>query len=478
MHGPCRPRPESRRMTIQHAQSLGAWLDTNGRELGLVRVSDLVQPREYEATAILAQLETADGGPPVMFDNVGDLDGFPSAPRLLFNAYSRRLSVQRALGLHGDSLREVLDQLPARSADLHPPRLIEDAPVQSVRSREGELDLRRLPWTRHVEFEGGDYFTPIIVARAPGSKRYNLSWNRVMFLDSRHAGVHISPRQLWAFHREAEEAGDDLPAALVLGHHPAFNLAAAALTALTTDEYHVAGALLGGPLEVAPSVSFGDDLLIPAQAELIIEGRLLAGRRVVEGPFGEYMRYLGPQKLSHVFEVDALTSRPRPIILEIFAGHQDHLNAHISIHASLLAAARAAVPQVVDLGWFQGGGPTTAVVALRKSSDGQPMRAAMAVLSAGNLIKQVIMVDHDINVFDAQEVMWAISTRVRAGDDVTILKGLQGSLLDPSHPGFGTTTGFLIDATWPLGQPRPPIARVPEEAVARFPLARYTIEEG
>jgi 2,5-furandicarboxylate decarboxylase 1 len=298
-----------------------------------------------------------------------------------------------------------------------------------------------------------------------------------MFLDSRHAGVHISPRQLWAFHREAEEAGADLPVALILGHHPAFNLAAAALTAMAVDEYHVAGALLGGPLEVAPSVSFGDVLLIPAQAELIIEGRLLAGKRVVEGPFGEYMKYLGPQKLSHVLEVDAITSRSRPVILEIFAGHQDHLNAHVSIHASLLAAARAAVPQVVDLGWFQGGGPTTAVVSLRKSADGQPMRAALAVLASGNLIKQVIVVDDDIDVFDAQQVMWAISTRVRAGDDLTILKGLQGSLLDPSHPGFGTTTGFVIDGTWPVGQPRPPMARVPDEAIARFPIARYTIEE-
>lgn len=464
-------------MTVTDDQSLGGWLKAHGRELGLVQVRDLVQPREYEATAILAQLETSEGGPPVLFDRVGDLDGVPAEARLLFNAYSRRLAVQRALGFEGENLREILDQLPARSADLRSPRLVGNAPVQEVVKREGEIDLRRLPWTRHVEFEGGDYFTPIIAARSPGSDRYNLSWNRVMFLDARHAGVHISPRQLWAFHREAEEAGNDLPVALVLGHHPAFNLAAAALTAMAVDEYHVAGALLGGPLEVAPSVSFGDALLIPAQAELIIEGRLLAGRRVVEGPFGEYMRYLGPQKLSHVLEVDAITSRPSPVILEIFAGHQDHLNAHVSIHAGLLAAARAAVPQVVDLGWFQGGGPTTAVVSLRKSADGQPMRAALAVLSSGNLIKQVIVVDDDIDVFDAQQVMWAISTRVRAGDDLTILKGLQGSLLDPSHPGFGTTTGFVIDATWPVGQPRPPIARVPEEAIARFPIERYTIEE-
>jgi 2,5-furandicarboxylate decarboxylase 1 len=463
-------------MTRHNEQSLGAWLESYGRELGLIRVHDVVHPNEYEAAAILAQLEAPEGAPPVLFTRVTDLDGNLARARLLFNTYAKRASVQRALGLEARDWRDLLDQLPGRTANLQSPRLAQEAPSQEVITRGDDLSLRGLPWTRHVEFEGGDYFTPIIAARSPGSERYNLSWNRVMYLDPRHAGVHISPRQLWAFHREAETAGEDLPVALILGHHPAFNLAAAALTALAVDEYDVAGALMGTNLAVTPSVSYGHELLVPAEAELIVEGRLLSGQRVVEGPFGEYMRYLGPQKLSHVLEVDAITSRRDPTILEIFAGHQDHLNAHVSIHASLLAAARAAVPEVVDLGWFQGGGPTTAVVALRKSADGQPVRAAFAVLAAGNLVKQVVVVDDDIDVFNAQQVMWAISTRVRAGEDINILKGLQGSLLDPSHPGFGTTTGLVIDATWPVGQPKPPSARVPADAIARFPIDRYTIE--
>ncbi|MDH3463281.1 MAG: UbiD family decarboxylase, partial [Acidimicrobiia bacterium] len=166
-----------------------------------------------------------------------------------------------------------------------------------------------------------------------------------------------------------------------------------------------------------------------------------------------------------------------PIILEIFAGHQDHLNAHLSIHASLLAAARNAVPQVVDLGWFTGGGPTTAVISLKKSAAGQPTRAALAVMAAGNLIKQAIVVDDDIDVFDAQQVLWAVSTRVRADEDVTVLKGLQGSLLDPSHAGFGTVQGLVIDATWSLDGPRAPIARVPEDALSRYPLESYQVRE-
>lgn len=459
-------------------QSLGSWIDRNGHDLGLVRVKELVRPNQYEATAILAQLETADGAPPVLFTQVGDLSGSASEVSMLFNAYGRLASIERALGIEAGTWPRLLEQIPTRSAQLREPVIVNEVPVQEMVFDGESVSMSILPWTRHVEFEGGDYFTPIIAARSPDSARYNLSWNRVMFLDDRHAGVHISPRQLWSFHRQAEEAEEDLPVALVLGHHPAFNLAAAALTGLAIDEYQVAGALLGEGLAVAPSMSYGEALLIPAHAELILEGRLLAGRRVVEGPFGEYMRYLGPQKLSHVFELDAITSRPQPVILEIFAGHHDHLNAHISIHASLLAAARAAVPQVTSLGWFRGGGPTTVVVALRKSAEGQPMRAALAVLAAGNLVKQVIVVNDDIDVFDAQQVMWAISTRVRTAEDLTVLKGLQGSLLDPSHPGFGTTSGFVIDATWPLDKPAPPMARVPAEAIEQFPLNRYTLEEG
>jgi 2,5-furandicarboxylate decarboxylase 1 len=246
---------------------------------------------------------------------------------------------------------------------------------------------------------------------------------------------------------------------------------------MTVDEYHVAGALMGNGIEVVPSISYGRELLVPAHAEALIEGRLLAGRRAVEGPFGEYMRYLGPQKLSHVLEVDAITYRDQPTILEIFAGHRDHLNAHLSIHASLLAAAKNAVPQVVDLGWFSGGGPTTAVVSLKKSAAGQPTRAALAVMAAGNLIKQVIVVNDDIDVFDSQQVLWAVSTRVRADEDISIFKGLQASLLDPSHAGFGTTPGLVIDATWGLDDPRPPIARVPDEALARYPLKGYRMKE-
>jgi 2,5-furandicarboxylate decarboxylase 1 len=287
----------------------------------------------------------------------------------------------------------------------------------------------------------------------------------------------MSPKDLWRFHRGREGEGKTLPIALVLGHHPAFNLAAAAAAPATLDELHLAGALLGEPIRVAPSLSYGEELQVPADAEVVIEGRLLPGVRAVEGPFGEYMRYLGPQKLTHVMQVDAITWRDKPTILEIFTCHLDHLNAHISLEASLLEKAQASVPQVTGVSWLRGGGPTTLVISMKKTAEGQPMRAAMAAMAAQNILKQVIVVDDDIDIENSNEVLWAVSTRMRCDTGINLLHNLQGITLDPSGSGYDATSGFIMDATWPLKRARPPTGRVADEVVARFPLSRYRIRD-
>lgn len=460
-------------MTIR---SLTEWLAGPARAAEMDRVEDLVDPHAFEATAILHQMEDRPGGPPpVLFPNVRALDGSTSPFGLAFNAYGSLAGVASSLGIEAESWPALLDAYSGLVATPRPVEVVETGPVRENVRRGDEVDLGCLPWVRHVVMDGGPYFTPIIVAREPDSDRYNLSWNRAMHLGPRHLSIHISPRHLWAHHRAAEEAGEDLPIAVVLGHHPAFNLGSAALTTVTDDEYEVAGALLGAGVRVTPSLSYGDRLMVPADAEVVLEGRLLAGTRAVEGPFGEYLRYVGPQKLSHVVEVDAMTWRQGATILEVFTGYLDHLNAHISIEASFLQKARAAVPQTKAVSWFRGGGPTTLVISMAKSLEGQPMRAALAAMSAANMVKQVIVVDDDIDIEDSHEVLWAVSTRVRADEDITILKNLQGNLLDPSQTGYGKTSGFVIDATKPLDTPFPPPARVPDESVARFPLDRYTI---
>ena len=457
------------------AASLAGWLADPRVPLRLVE--DLVDPAAYEATAILEQLEALGAPPPVLFPRVRSLDGSSGEFKLLFNAYGALDSIAAALGSAAKSWPALLQDYVKKVRDVREPARVERAAVHENVVRGAEVDLRILPWARHVAGEGGDYFTPIAVARQPsGPRRHNLSWNRAMFLDERHVGVHISPRDLWGFHRSAEGSGQPLPVALVLGHHPAFNLGSAALAGSAQDEYYMAGALLGEPVRVVPSRSYGDELMVPADAEAIIEGRLLPGTRVVEGPFGEYMRYLGPQKLSHVLEVDAITWRKGAVIVEIFTCHLDHLNAHISIEASFLEKAQASVPQVTGVSWFRGGGPTTLVIAMRKTNEGQPMRAAMAAMSASNLVKQVIVVDDDIDIENSQQVLWAVSSRMRAESGLVPLKNLPGISLDPSGSGpFDPTSGFVMDATWPLNRPHPPVGRVADALLERFPLSRYKI---
>jgi UbiD family decarboxylase len=440
-------------------------------------VEDLVDPAAYEATAILEQMEAMGTPPPVKFPRVRSLDGSSGRFSLLFNAYASLDSVAAALGSEAKSWPAILQDYVKRVRVLKEPVRVEKGAVQTHVASGKEVDLRILPWTRHVAGEGGDYFTPIAVARDPNGSRYNLSWNRSMYLDPRHIGVHMSPKDLWRFHRAKEGEGKPLPIALVLGHHPAFNLAAAAAAPATLDELHLAGALLGDGVRVVASRSYGEELMVPADAEAIIEGRLLPGVRAVEGPFGEYMRYLGPQKLTHVLEVDAITWRDGATILEIFTCHLDHLNAHISLEASLLEKAQASVPQVTGVSWLRGGGPTTLVISMRKTAEGQPMRAAMAAMAAQNILKQVIVVDDDIDIESSNQVLWAVSTRMRCDTGINLLHNLQGITLDPSGTGYDPTSGFIMDATWPLKRPHPPTGKVDDAVVARFPLSRYRIRD-
>lgn len=470
----------SERETTSAAGTLSGWLGSWGPTIGLRRVQQPVAPADFEATAVLAQMDARGDSRPVLFERPSDQTGKFGEFRLLFNTYGTLASVAAALGTRAATWPEMHSEYSSKVRQLLPARTLEDgeeARIQRHVVTGDEVDLAILPWTRHVAREGGVYFTPIVSARAPDGSRYNLSWNRAMLLDGRHISVHISPKDLWGYHREQEERGEPLQVALVLGHHPTFNLAAAAIGDATTDEYDIAGALLGAPFRLAPSVSYGEEMLVPADAEVVVEGRLLPGTRTVEGPFGEYMRYLGPQKLSHVLEVDAITWSERPIVLEIFTCYADHLNAHLSLEASLYERARAAVPQVTGVSWFRGGGPTTLVIAMKKSSEGQPMRAAMAAMAAQNILKQVIVVDDDIDIEDSHAVLWAVSTRVRNDQDISVIPNIQGITLDPSGTGYDRTTALVIDATWPLHRAHPPVGLVPESAIERYPIEKYEFEE-
>lgn len=440
-----------------------------------LRVSRTVNPSALEVSAVLEQLEARGRLEAVLFERVTSVKGGPVPFQILSHVFTTPEKIAVALEAPGSSRVALFETYLDRWRQACPTERVSpsESPVKEIVVREPELDLAELPIVRHHPLDGGPYFTPVLVARAPESDRYNTSWNRMMYLDARHLAIYMSPRHLWSYCLDMERQGRPMPAAVILGHHPAFMLSASALVPLEEDEYAVAGGILGEPVRVVPSESYGEALLVPADAEAIIEGEIVPGRRTIEGPFGEFTGFSGPQRLSWLFRARALTRRREPILLSVFAAHRDHLRAHFPIEASLFQSVRRAVPGVRDLTWLQSGGPFHLVISLRKRTEGEPMRAAMAALAASNFIKHVIVVDEDIEPGDPEQVLWAVATCAQGDTDVTILRNLQGHVLDPSLRHEVKGSGIVIDATRPLDRPYPRRARLPVEVVSKFPLGDY-----
>ncbi|MBN2033658.1 MAG: UbiD family decarboxylase [Deltaproteobacteria bacterium] len=456
--------------------TLNTWLDLLSKEAPdeLNRVSRQVDPANFESAAIVDGLERKGRFPAVLFEKVTDVKGRATSCRILNNTFGTFRKIGLALGINSDKRMELLELILKKSSEGFSPNRIrlKEAPVRGFLHKGGGVDLSRLPLVRHTELDGGPYFTPVVVSRDPHG-RYNVSWNRMQYLDERHLAIYMSPRHLWSYFAAQEAEGKDLPIAVVLGHHPAFHLTGSMLVPIGLDEYAATGGVMGHGLRLVSSETWGEDFWIPADAEIVLEGRILARRRCVEGPFGEFTGYTGAQRLSWVVEVDAVYGRENPTIIDIFPCKTEHINAHLPIEASIYSRAREAVPGIVKTCWVGSGGPFNLIISLNKKTEGEPMRAAMAAMSASNFIKHVIVVDSDVDPENKAEVMWALASRVQADQDVTILKNLQGQVLDPSLRHEIKSSGMIIDATLPLDRPFPQRGEVPEEIRKKINLSEY-----
>jgi 2,5-furandicarboxylate decarboxylase 1 len=189
-----------------------------------------------------------------------------------------------------------------------------------------QADLARLPIPRHFAHDAGAYITAgMVAARDPDSGVNNLSYARLQVKDGRKLGASLHSRQhLWEYQRRAELAGKDLPVAVVIGAHPAVMLAVAAKLGIDQDEYELAGALLGQPLRVCPAKTV--DVQVPADAEIVIEGHILANTRQPEGPFDEYTGYMTGRSTNNVMTVSAISMRRDFIFVDIVPGNSaEHL---------------------------------------------------------------------------------------------------------------------------------------------------------
>lgn len=190
---------------------------------------------------------------------------------------------------------------------------------------------------------------------------------------------------------------------------------------------------------------------VPIECEYILEGKILPNVREEEGPFGEYPKTYGPKSLKHVIEITCITHRNQPIYHTIIPATMEHLLlGAIPREATMLQMVRQAVPSALGVHLTSAGGCRYhAVVGIDKKNEGEAKNAIFAAFASSSEVKHVVVVDKDIDIFDIQDVEWAIANRVQANEDVLIIKSAMGNKLDPSsYEGVSDKMG--IDATVPL----------------------------
>jgi 2,5-furandicarboxylate decarboxylase 1 len=326
-----------------------------------------------------------------------------------------------------------------------PPKIVSKAPVKEVILTGDQIDLYKLPQMLHHEADAGAYITAAIsFAKDPNSDTWNCAYNRLMIKGRDTTSIHLTlAKHLWEFQRAAEAEGKPLPVAFAIGVHPAIALGCLAIGSIDEDERAIMGGLLGEPLEVVKCET--SEVTVPAHAEMILEGEILPHERTPEGPFGEFTGYSLGERQREVLKVRAITHRRDAIFQDITVGHLDHLMLSTTpIEANLYRAVRAMVPTVKAV---RVPAPFTCYVSIEQRISGQGKNAILAVLGADLYMKRVVVVDHDVDIFNDRQVNWAIATRCQPDRDITIVTNARGSDLDPSTKEDGNTAKWGVDAT-------------------------------
>jgi 2,5-furandicarboxylate decarboxylase 1 len=365
------------------------------------------------------------------------------------------------------------------NAALHPLpwQEVKSAPAQEVVHR--DIDLAKLlPLPTHNEHDSGPYITAgIMITRNPRTGQQNVSIHRCQLSGPNRLGVLLLPRHAHMFFEMAEQQGAPLEAAIVVGVDPLTLLASQAIAPMDVDELTIAGALHGRPLAVVKCLT--SDIRVPAEAEIVIEGRFLPRVREPEGPFGEFPQYYGERDNRHVMEVDVVTHRKDAIFHTVGGGGLEHLLlGAIPREATLLAHLKRTFPNVLDVHLSPGGIMRYHLyVQIKKRQEGEAKNIMMGAFAGSFDVKHVIVVDDDVDIHNPAEVEWAVATRFQADRDLVVIPESQGSKLDPStRNGVGAKMG--MDATKPLSAPEMVFKRIRVPGEENVDVERLLAEQG
>jgi 2,5-furandicarboxylate decarboxylase 1 len=373
------------------------------------------------------------------------------------NVMASRSRIAAAFGVE---TADVLDEVRSRLAN--PQSLLEldsaDAPVHEEIWLDDEADLTRLPVPFQHSGDGSLYLSsPIDVVQDPASGLHNVGCRRLMLRGRKECGVDLNaPSDLKAIYEDAVKDGRPLPVSFVLGAHPIDHFTGAMRA--PGDELELLAKLRGAPLPVVKCVT--NDLLVPADAEYILEGYLSPEGHVEdEGPYGEFLGYYGGVKQNPVFHLTAITRRKDALfqtttIAGRHLGSTDtsqlvSLKAELGIWTALRTAVRDPVAVQATTA---SGGCFHARVALKQRAPGDARNAIAAVLGSFMNVKHVFVVDEDIDIFDDGQMEWALASRFQADRDFVALEGMRLPPVDPSMGSARVSAKAGFDLTIPFAE--------------------------
>lgn len=453
-------------------QDLQSWLvgyeAANPDEV--VRIRDEVDSRHIP-TAMVAELDRRGLYPILVFERVRLADGSPSAYPVVTNLFASRRRTAQMVGCEPRTLAAEYSQKARADIDpvVVPP---ESALVREVVKTGDAVDLTRFPALMHHELDPGPYMTGgFFTCYHPETAVDNCGLHRAWVRGPRELRVLLAPHSHAKKNLLAHERlGRDMKVAFWQGHHPVAILGGQVKRAWPASHFAAMGGLLGTPLRLTPSVSLGDDFLVPADAELVVEGVMVAGERASEGPFGEFTGYSGPQVASApAFRVTAVSHRRNLHWHDIHVGYADNrVMGCASLEAAVYRLLAEKLPSFRNCYMPVSGLARYHVyVQLHEPLPGEAREAILCALMAHSIIKHVFVFDSDVDIFDEQEVLWAIATRTQWDRDTIVLPHMRGSRLDPSAPLMDTCKGG-IDCTRPSDQVFEERNVVPPDVLARI----------
>ena len=437
-----------------------------------VKFEEEVDPK-YQITAIVRKFDLAGKQPLILFENVKGYDTSvvcnvePNLQKLAFALGVEEGEVEDTYTTAEKSLFNGKSSFAPIAVDKN------NAPVKEVIIPQEEVDFYKFPVITHHMGEVPYMTRGVGVARDPEDGYLHAAYYRLMVKEKDHLVTHITPgRHLWQMYKKAEAMGQSLPIAFYLGSHPAWSMGVQSRISHPPTEFDVIGELLGEPLEMVKCET--SDLMVPAGAEIVIEGELRPGAMEAEGPWRDFTLYAQVAQ-RHSFFVKCVTHRKDPILHDSGAWVKNgHLFNRIPQQTFIEREIQRAVPNVKKFRFGFYPQPMYGLISLDKKHAGEPKQAILAAFAQEIYLKNVAVFDIDIDLDNIEQITWAFATRVQADRDFLIMPGVMGTDLDISDKEEAVTTKLGIDATAkPFRKDLPHVGKVSEKYLEETDISKY-----